>query len=1024
MQDPLKPSFHLNRLYELIVFDWDGTAVSNRSEFAGDLTALLESLLRAGVTCVIITGTSFPSLDAICLASLSPLAKKNLFVCTNRGSEVFSFDRFGEHQRVHLRQATSEEDAALDHAASQLKAELSLRGLQVEVIRDRLNRRKIDLIPVASWQNPGKSEFGRLFEAVEMRVKAADLAGLNQVIQLAQQCARQAGLPSARITSDIKHVEIGLTDKGDSVDWIQKTLMHERGFLANEMLFVGDELGPMGGLPGSDSLAKRPGLELAQFISVGVEPQGVPDWVLHVPGGPRKFLELLSSQIELRAASGGPLKLALFLDGWRSDDPAWLLEQEGFDATREGEFESLFTVGNGSLGIRGALSFPIPSSQSDLIVAGIYGNKAGNLPYSEVEFMTRNRSTGSEVEIVTFPSPFHLKLRYRGQELIPGKVGHSSVGRTLDMRTGVLFEDFSFGKAEHLSQLDVRTARMASLSDPELLLQEIEIRSQAEEPEWIELLTSCDDPDLQIRHPHLTRISRPVSKSDCADLIEMEVGANLYRVITATRMLVNGTETRQASIRAQLDVNHPLRVLRLIHIVQLSENPGQRLLDFSEFRTFGEMGRAVAAHAGCWRKFWDGCDLDFGKRTDLTEAQRFNSYHLRIAAPKVATASVSARGLSGRAYEGHIFWDAEVFVFPFLLQAQPELARNCLDYRYGTLNGAKQRAKGMGYAGACYAWESTRSGYDVTPGEIYLKSANRDIPIFTGSQQIHVTAGVAHAVWNYWQTTRDDGWMKAFGAEIMVETARFWASRVNWEGESYHIVKVVGPDEYHHDVDDNAYTNWMARFNLQKALATCDWLRKSADGGWENLTEKLKITPAELLRWNDVQTRLWCPGPNQSGVIEQFRGFFDLKKVELKPTELFSAPLSRLLNWEGINRSQVIKQADVLMIPFLFPSALSKAEVAANYDFYEPLTDHGSSLSPPVHAAIAAQISRWTAAEKFWSQSVHFDLLDLMQNTALGVHLGCMGAAWQALVFHILKARAAELPTLWTALKPRSEEAA
>jgi alpha,alpha-trehalose phosphorylase len=281
----------------------------------------------------------------------------------------------------------------------------------------------------------------------------------------------------------------------------------------------------------------------------------------------------------------------------------------------------------------------------------------------------------------------------------------------------------------------------------------------------------------------------------------------------------------------------------------------------------------------------------------------------------------------------------------------------------------------------------------MTPSGVVLKSTGKEIPIFTGSQQIHVTADVAYGIWRYWEATRDDDFLNGPGAEILFETARFWASRVERGERHLHIRGVVGPDEYHHGVNDNAYTNWMARFNLERAAWVADLLKK---GG------------AEAEHWKAVARELHCPGPGSDGVIEQFEGFFALEAYSLADEERFKAPLSRLFDWDRINRMQLVKQADVLMLPFLFPEAFTDEVVAANYRYYEPRTDHGSSLSPAVHAAIAARLGLREDAERYWKQGLWLDLQNAMDNSMLGVHPAAMGGTWQALVFGFLGVRFGE----------------
>ncbi|HAR43129.1 MAG TPA: hypothetical protein DCS07_10965, partial [Bdellovibrionales bacterium] len=275
----------------------------------------------------------------------------------------------------------------------------------------------------------------------------------------------------------------------------------------------------------------------------------------------------------------------------------------------------------------------------------------------------------------------------------------------------------------------------------------------------------------------------------------------------------------------------------------------------------------------------------------------------------------------------------------------------------------------------------------------------------TGTQQIHISADIAYGIWNYWNHTLDDSFMIEYGAEILFETARFWISRSTWKDGQYHILGVVGPDEYHHSVNDNAFTNWMAHFNVSAALSCHQWLKSKDPEKFAQLVALLSLTPEEAAHWSEYLEKLHLPGPNEAGVIEQFEGFYKLKPSPLSKEDRFRAAYLRLLNWQETSSTQLVKQADVLMLFFLFPDRFSREVMEANYRYYEPLTDHASSLSPPVHATVAAQLGFEKEAETYFLRSLELDLQNLMSNTALGVHPACMGATWQALVTGFLGLR-------------------
>lgn len=706
-----------------------------------------------------------------------------------------------------------------------------------------------------------------------------------------------------------------------------------------------------------------------------------------------------------------------------TEERHWKIEQQGFDIFREREMESVFCQGNGYLGSRGFSTPCIPSSYSDLLISGMYDRKAAAWPYSETEILSGDERGSALSEIVSFPSPFRTYLEIQEKPVFPGGPETLQHERVLDLKSGLFYQKFVF-RLNSFRSLNFRTLRCVSLKNPHLLLQEIQLSEnqdsmtridQAREKSAIELNFAMVDGDFELRHPHL-KILKPET---------MESDSQLGMIQSCVFLTRNSGEKVQFLVKGLVTSNLRSEILQLGHLRNRFElAPGEVLRVFrwivvgtekNEFTT--SFDDHLKENHEEWRQFWQVSDIQFEGNVELQLHQRFNLYQLRIAADtptlnpldrSESCYSIPARGLSGRAYEGHIFWDADIFIAPFFLFTEPELAKRMLCYRYRTLSGARERAKKMGYQGACYAWESTVSGEDVTPRAILLKGSGVKIPIFTGSQQLHITADVAYFVWKYWVATRDDEFLHQKGIEILFETARFWASRVQEMDHEFHLLKVVGPDEYHHDVDDNAYTNWMVKFNLEKAAWAMQWQEGSLS--------------SEGSRWKEISERMYFP-MRSDGVIEQFSGFFGLRDFELKRDELFKPPIDRLFEWEQVNQLKLIKQADVLMIFYLFPGVFPLQVVDANYRYYSRMTDHASSLSAPVYAAIAAQVGRRDEAEYYWKKSILLDLKNLMNNTSLGIHVGCIGAAWQTLVFHILGIQMSESGPLipdraWERLPP------
>lgn len=686
----------------------------------------------------------------------------------------------------------------------------------------------------------------------------------------------------------------------------------------------------------------------------------------------------------------------------RSTQPdfEWALRQEGFNASEERERETLFAIGNGYCGLRGSCNLLIPSSEADLFIAGVYDAKAEGRPYSETEFMSGADRDEPFPELASFPFPFQVRIRVNQQELTPASTQLKSYERVLNARRSLLTEHYEFAD-ENDFKTTVKTLRCASLADPHLLLQEIEV-TPVNHSETIEIDTGLIDHEMALRHPHL-RVVPAWHEAEVCYMNVLETSASKIRVCMAGRTAIDGHD-RGESVCVRAEPGQRIRVRRFVSI--FTSRDTEQVVATARSHVMAlrweEFDRYLGDHERRWEDFWKAADIEIENNAVVTRMLRFNSYHLRIAAPVDGRSSIGARTLSGRAYEGHIFWDAELFILPFFLYSQPELARNMLGYRYHTLDGARQRARLLGHGGACYAWESTASGLDATPKTIVLKGTQATVPIFTGFQQIHVTGGVSLGVVRYWRITSDDEWMKSCGAEILFETSRFWISRARHASGVYHIEKVIGPDEYHHSVDDNTYTNWLVRENLKAALFVADWLKNEDPVTWERLQSKLHLNGEEFKAWADMAEHIHIPKPNTQGVYPQFEGFFDLKDVPLKTDEKYRAPFERLLKWSEVNSSKILKQADFLMVPYLFPNAMTAEQLRANFHYYERITDHGSSLSPCIHSAIASRIGEHEFARTYWEAGLGLDLRNLMKNTALGFHAACAGGTWQALIFHIL----------------------
>lgn len=388
--------------------------------------------------------------------------------------------------------------------------------------------------------------------------------------------------------------------------------------------------------------------------------------------------------------------------------------------------------------------------------------------------------------------------------------------------------------------------------------------------------------------------------------------------------------------------------------------------------------RLLAEHREIWADRWDTVDVRVPGHPDVTLAARFALFQLWCNVGGQGEAAVGPRGLSGYGYAGHVLWDADVFVLPAIASMNTELALDMIDYRVHRLRAAREAARSSGRAGARFPWESAVAGDDVTPTSGDL--AGSHVPIRTGQLEEHITADVAWAVLHCARWSGEQRFRRGRRAALVVETARYWASRLRVDSEGMaHIDSVMGPDEYHWPVSDNAFTNAMARWNLRAAAEFVDEPERG-----------------ELL---DLAERVVVGFDAATGRYEQFAGYFDLEPLVV--SRIGPPPLAAdaVLGSERVAGSQVIKQPDVLMLHHLLPDEAVPGSLRPNLDFYVPRTSHGSSLSPGICAGLLARDGRPDEALDLLRIALRMDLDDQTGTTANGLHMATMGSVWQAFLF-------------------------
>jgi trehalose/maltose hydrolase-like predicted phosphorylase len=608
------------------------------------------------------------------------------------------------------------------------------------------------------------------------------------------------------------------------------------------------------------------------------------------------------------------------------DTPGWTISVDTVDTEEDRAHGALLTIADGRIGSTGAPTFRHDASAPRVMTADVYDE------------------SGPATHLL------HAPVWY----LVDGDHDGPDVRRVLDLRTGLLHETAGPG--------GYRTVRFSSMHRPGTVA-------------------------LRALHPGGAEPSaRLLEMPDGREPLEEAVGPGEHAV------RLPASEGGGVAVGAYERIEDAPVGLRERIAVYLTDP--RTLPDLEAARTAARAAADVGfeqllvEHRQAWAARWDDADVVIEGDDEMQLAIRAALYHLFGSCGDEGEAAVGARGLSGPAYAGHVFWDSDVFVLPALAATHPASARAMLEYRVRRLPAARAAAAEEGRHGARFPWESATTGRDVTPLSA-RDLTGRIIPIRTGQLEVHIVACVAWAATNYVEWTGDQEFAAGPGRTLLVETARYWASRIRADAKTGHIYGVIGPDEYHEPVDDSAFTNVMARWNLRRAAAA---VREFPDG------EPL-VDAREVARWLEIAAKVYDGYDPKTGLYEEFAGYYRLEPLlatEVLPRRPMPADL--VLGAERMHRSQIVKQADVLMLHHLVPSETEPGSLVPNLDFYEPRTSHGSSLSPAIHAVHMARVGRPDQALETLRMAADIDLRDTTSTTAGGVHVATLGGIWQAVV--------------------------
>lgn len=669
--------------------------------------------------------------------------------------------------------------------------------------------------------------------------------------------------------------------------------------------------------------------------------------------------------------------MAKIADQYLLVDP-WTIVEEGFHPDRSQVSESLFSLANEHQGVRGFFD----EGYSGQSLIGVYLN--GIYEERFVEGMAYKGISNRLAFMVNTVNWLYTRLEVDGETLDLAQSTFSDFRRILDFRTGELRREFTWETGSG-KKLELVFLRLLSMETKELACQQIRIIPRNFSGQV--MLTA--GLDFSVRHEMYGQNfwNCPCQEVGAILGVSKSIGHRLFAGMKVKAEVPQTLLTGEkfTGVRLELEVVEGQEAVVektvILHTDRDTTLPVETAWEHSmealraATQTYADV---FASNRAYWADFWSRSDITIDGDPDTQQGIRFCIFQMQQTYRGVIDgANIGAKGLTGEAYNGNAFWDTETYCLPFYLFSHPAAAKSLIDFRYKTLPQAQTRAKDLDCAGACYPVATS----DGTESCTLWQHA---------SLQFQPTTAVAYAIFHYVNVTGDTAFLHAEGAEMLVEICRFLASRGQWSPKGkFGYYAVMGPDEFQMMVNNNAYTNFMAKRTFEftlKVLEDMDFV-------------VLGCTTAELDEWRRMAREMYIPYDPETKLYEQHEGFFNLPHIDVDDIPVEDFPLYHHWSYDRIYRNDMIKQPDVLMFMFLYNQSFTLEEKRANYDYYEPRCIHESSLSPSVHSIFASELGRSDEAFDFFRFAARIDLDNYNRNTGEGIHTTSIAAAWMNIVY-------------------------
>ena len=687
----------------------------------------------------------------------------------------------------------------------------------------------------------------------------------------------------------------------------------------------------------------------------------------------------------------------------------WIVSEIKFEEKYIGKTEAIFALGNGYIGLRSANEERYLNEKRDLFISGTF-NKANKNEVTELP----NVADVTEIEIFI-----------NGKHLMLNASNNKEYVKYLNLKTGELNRTFVYLDEEG-NKYSLKFNRFVAQDRLHVIVNRVEITPLSKTAN-IRFISGINGQVTNTGSQHFNEGEKRVYEYKYIQMLQ-ETSESCITFIqnSAHNIYINGDkieekpelsiDRRKVTISNNYDLTQgqTLVIEKFSNIYTTRDITSENLTieqirdaSLDEIKEISNMSYEILFNSNkeVWSSYWNDQNIVIEGNDYDQLAIRFAQYHLKVMTPSHDNrCGIAAKGLSGEGYKGHSFWDTEIFILPFYTYSKPEIARKLLEYRYLSIGGARKKAKDNGYEGAMYPWESAwLEDGEVTPvwGAVDIVTG-KSTKIWSGFIEQHITSDITFAIWQYYMVTNDEDFMEKYGYEIMFDTAIFWASRLEWDEikQRYHINEVIGPDEYKEHVDNDAFTNWLAYWTIETAINYYNKLKESNSEVIRKLESKLSLQNA-MENWTTKLPKIYLPEPRDlDNVIPQNDTFLSLEDIDLTKykNQEHIGSMFKDYNLDQVNKIQVVKQADVVMLLYLLEHKFSKEVKKANYDYYEKRTLHDSSLSLSTHSILASDIDEKDLAYKLFQEATKIDLGENMKTSDHGIHAASLGGLWQIVV--------------------------